>query len=211
MKFGSVKNLSSGGVGFSRGRGAGRTTLEISAGEIAAWAKKNSALMPGIVRRSMGSAAGILRGQLRKVMRSGGGAFGVPLFAPYDGFTVSYRDVFGKRGKMGGVLAESKRIVMYRRGEYQVIGWPDAMERLANSFQEGRGGAAATAWLNSRPVRAALHRRGIDEIPTAYSGRRRDVMATFSRHIDSNLRSWRAGVLNKNIAKELARSKGWAK
>ena len=52
---------------------------------------------PRAVYKGMGRAGAVMRGKLRKVMRSGGGVEGVPKFAALDPVTLKARRAFGSR------------------------------------------------------------------------------------------------------------------
>ena len=126
---------------------------------------------PKTMRAAFGAAAVRARRRLAKVMRQAGGVYGVRGMPPHHEISTYLRP--GQ--KMGGVLADDKRIVMFRRGEdEQVIGWPDALAKWAVRFQE------ADTHPFTDAQRAWMHHRGIKDIPATYSRPDRDVINSFA-------------------------------
>ena len=80
--------------------------------------------------------------------------------------------------KMGGVLADPARIVMFKRGQdEQVIGWPDALAKWAVKFQE------ADTHPFTDAQRYWMEWRGVKDIPTTYSRPDRDVINSFAANL----------------------------
>lgn len=220
--FGSV-NRTDTGYTFSRGRGAAKVSMSIDFSEIERWAKRNQAEMPRLIRKARGSAANVLMKNLYELMQAGGGLYGVPKFRDYDEFTKKWREVKGITGPMGGVLAMKKSIRKWVDGGVQWIGWPEKVKKgggtshsgtlaeLADKFQEGRGGPDSEKWFTDSDYRRNWHRRGMADIPRAYVHNPRDVLSTYQEHVKENLNPWFRGALQKEIARMIAITKGWAK
>lgn len=64
------------------------------------------------------------RNRFAKVVRDGGGAYGVPTLAPHDPFTSALRE---RKGRLFGKFAQGKYIVMYQKDGGWVVGWPDGV------------------------------------------------------------------------------------
>lgn len=126
---------------------------------------------PRTMRAAFGAAATRARKRLVKVMRSAGGCYGVPAMPPHHEISTYLRP--GQ--KMGGVLADPARIVMFKRGQdEQVIGWPDPLAKWASNFQE-----ADTHPLTDGQ-RKWMHKRGVPDVPFTYARPERDVIASFA-------------------------------
>lgn len=129
---------------------------------------------PKTMRAAFGAAAKRARRRLVKVMRRAGGVYGVPAMAPHHEMSTYLRP--GQ--KMGGVLADDRRIVMFRRGQdEQVIGWPDALAKWASNFQE-----ADTHPLTDGQ-RKWMHKRGVPDVPFTYARPERDVIDSFAANL----------------------------
>jgi len=94
---------------------------------LAAYARK----FPSRARRVWYYVARKYRDELREVVTSGGGAHSVPKWAPLSSLTRALR----RRTIPGGVLARADNIVMYRRGQTQIIGWRSSLAPYAEPFQ----------------------------------------------------------------------------
>lgn len=126
---------------------------------------------PRTMRAAFGAAAKRARKRLVKAMRSAGGVYGVPAMAPHNEISTYLRP--GQ--KMGGVLADDRRIVMFRRGpDEQVIGWPDALAKWAARFQE------ANTHALTEGERGYFRWRHVRDIPTMYVRPSRDVINSFA-------------------------------
>lgn len=200
------------GVLFSKGRGKARVELQISFAELERWAKRNAVDAPKLMHRSFGRACSGLKKQLAVVMQQGGGVNGVPRFKSYEDFTAEYKRSLNKEsdGKIGGVLADDRRIVAFRRGGWQYIGWPDRMENLVEAFQEGRGGSYAEEWLNNRRVRHYLHFTAqIRDVPRSYVHNERAVLEPhFHDHVAANLEVWAKNIFYKDLARQMMKARG---
>lgn len=132
---------------------------------------------PRTFRAAHAAAARHARNRLRKVMRQAGGAYGVPSFAPRHQMTTLMRP----GSKPGGKLAEKQAIVMFKRGEGQVVGWVDRVAQWASCYQ-----GAARYEFEARQ-RAALHRRykalNGYHIPTWYDRPARRVIEPFAAQL----------------------------
>lgn len=126
---------------------------------------------PKTMRSAFGAAAVRARRRLAKVMRLAGGCYGVPAMAPHHEVSTYLRP--GQ--KMGGVLADNRRIVMFKRGQdEQVIGWPDPLAKWASNFQE------ADTHPFTDAQRKWMHKRGVRDVPFTYARPERDVIASFA-------------------------------
>lgn len=138
---------------------------------------------PKTMRAAFGAAATRARKRLVKAMRQAGGVYGVPAMAPHHSISTYLRP--GQ--KMGGVLADDRRIVKFKRGpDEQVIGWPDPLAKWAVRFQE------ADTHAMTKGDRSFLHWRGVRDIPGTYSRPERDVINSFAADL---ARDWPGLVL----------------
>ena len=143
---------------------------------------------PKTMRAAFGAAAKRARKRLVKTMRQAGCVYGVPAMAPHSSISTYLRP--GQ--KMGGVLADERRIVMFKRSpDEQVIGWPDPLAKWAVRFQE----ANTHAMTNGE--RRYLHMRGVRDIPGTYSRPERDVINSFAADL---AREW-PGMVNAMFEK----------
>lgn len=143
---------------------------------------------PRTMRAAFGAAATRARRRFQKLMRAGGGVYGVSQLAPHHSISTYLRP--GQQ--MGGVLADPARIVMFKRSpDEQVIGWPDALAKWAVRFQE----ANTHAMTNGE--RRYLHMRGVRDIPGTYSRPERDVINSFAADL---AREW-PGMVNAMFEK----------
>ena len=142
---------------------------------------------PKTMRAAFGAAAKRARRRLVKVMRRAGGVYGVRGMPPHHEISTYLRP--GQ--KMGGVLADDKRIVMFRRGEdEQVIGWPDALAKWGEDEQVIGWPDALAKWAvrfqeaDTHPFTDAqrkwMHYRGVKDVPFTYARPERDVIASFA-------------------------------
>lgn len=199
------------GVRISRGRGAAAVALDISFKDLERWAKRNGVDTGKLFKRSLGRACSGLKKQLAQIMQQGGGVNGVPRFKDYEAFTAEYRRETDRdpSGPIGGVLADKRRIVAFKRNGYQVIGWPDAIARLAVSFQDGKGGAEAQAWLENPRVRRWVHKAGVASVPRQYEHNPRAVIEPyFHEHVKVNLDDWATKIFYKDLARQMQKSGG---
>lgn len=138
---------------------------------------------PKTMRAAFGAAATRARKRFQKLMRAGGGMYGVSPLAPHHSISTYLRP--GQ--KMGGRLADRRRIVMFKRSpDEQVIGWPDAIAKWAVRFQE------ANTHAMTQGERGFLRSRGVRDIPGTYSRPDRDVVNSFAADL---AREWPGLVL----------------
>lgn len=129
---------------------------------------------PKTMRSAFGAAAKHARNRFAKVMRQAGGAYGVPQMAPHHEISKTLRP----KQRMGGVLADNRRIVMYKPSpDTQYIGWPDALAKWASRFQE-----SATSTFTPG-TRRWMHTRGVRVVPQVYQRPERDVVQSFADHL----------------------------
>ena len=205
--------VTGGAVNVRAGRGKSATVaLSISFRELERWAKKNEVDTKRLMNRSIGRAVAGLKKQFSAVMTHSGGVAGVPKFAGFEDFTRSLRAVKGiSNRRMGGVLAEKKRIVAYKKNGWQVIGWPDALASWAVEFQDAVGPTGTDPFADARQ-RAAWHRMGIAEIPRAYVRKPRRIFPEpFGSHAKANLNKWAKEIYYKDLARQMQKSSGGVK
>lgn len=195
-------NVSDLGVTVTRGRGKNKAVLlDVSFKDLEVWAARSGKDAAALWRRSYGRAVSGLKKQFAKIVTSAGGVYGVPKFKNFERFTQQFRAATNRTAPMGGVLADKRRIVAYKRNGWQIIGWPDALDRVAVAFQDGEGGRAAENFLNDPQERAWLHRRGIRDIPRTYTHNpRRIIPEPFGSHVRTNLDNWARNIYYKQLA-----------
>ena len=218
--LGTYRSLESGGAMFTRGGKNSRVVLfEVSAAEIAAFARKAKVEMSKMMHKAAGRAADGCLSQIRKVMEAGGGLYGVPRFAPYNPFTLTLHPDW-KRRTIGGVLAKSESMAKWPEGTRQFVGWKDARRKgdgwrkgsstyasLAEKFQEGRGGSSSEVMFADPEIRAQIHRNlGIKDIPREYTHTPRQVLIHYGERLDANLKQFKEGALKRMIAQHLAKA-----
>jgi len=192
------------GVNFSRGRGAARVSLVISFKELDAWAKRQQVDVPKLMRRSFGRACSGLKKKFGQVIAGAGGVCGVPKFKDFDEFTNELRALGRRNDPMGGILADKKRIVAFKRGGWQIVGWPDGMADVARKFQDGFGGAESEKFFTDPEWRRVWHRAGIREIPRAYVHNPRRVLPEpFGEYVKAHLDEWARGAFYKELARQM--------
>ena len=138
---------------------------------------------PRTMRAAFGAAAKRARRRFQKLMRAGGGMYGVSPLAPHHSISTYLRP--GQ--KMGGRLADRRRIVMFKRSpDEQVIGWPDALAKWAVRFQDASTRAMTKGEIDY------LRGRGLRGVPSTYSRPDRDVVNPFAADL---ARDWPGLVL----------------
>lgn len=198
-------SVTSGSVVSTSGRGRNKTVdFEVDFSELERWAKRMGVDTERVMRRSYGRAVSGLKAKFAKVMRSGGGDAGVPRFRNYEDFTRELRRVRGAVGKMGGVLADKAHIVGFRRGEWQIIGWPDRLAKWAVNFQDGVG-SKPDPFANPK-VRWYYHRLGIRDVPTAYLHNPRRVTGPFGAYVAEHLDRWARDAYHKELARQMKKA-----
>lgn len=195
------------GVLSRTGRGKNAVEVLISFAEIDAWAKRVESLIPELWKRAYGRAASAIRAKLRKVMRVGGGVEGVPKFKDFEEFTKELRALRGTSSQpMGGILAESQNIMMYKKNGAQIIGWPDSMMEWSAKFQEGLADSYAESRFADPDWRRHWHFMGIRDVPRAYVHNERMVISPwFIDYVRKYLDEWARGAYYKAWAKELVK------
>ena len=197
-------SLTATGVDVSRGRGAARVVLSLSFKDLEKWARRQEIDTARLMQRSFGRAASGLKKKFYDVMKSGGGVCGVPKFKDFDAFTAELRRVTGRSSPMGGILADKGNIVAFKRNGYQVIGWPDNLEKVATAFQEGRGGSEAERWFTDPSYRRLFHKDGVRHVPQAYVHNPRMVIPEpFGSYVQQNLEEWARGAFYKELARQM--------
>lgn len=196
---------------ITRGRGAARVSLVVSFAELDRWASRQKVDVPRLMKRSFGRACSGLKKKFQQVIANVGGVEGVPKFKDFEEFTKTLRAVRGRSGvPMGGVLADPKRIVAFKQGGWQVIGWPDALAKWSLKFQDGEGGQYEESFFTDPSKRRDLHRLGLAVVPTAYVHNPRRVLPEpFGSYVKAHLNAWATGAFYKELAKQM--QKGSAK
>lgn len=205
--------LTGSGVDFVSGRGKNMTvTLSMSFKSLEKWAKRSRIDTERVMKRSFGRAASGLKKKFREVVKRAGGVNGVPKFRDFEEFTKELRAAKGiSERPMGGVLAEARSIVAFKRNGWQVIGWPDSLAAWSVKFQDGGDGASARQ-LESPGWRRWVHRKGIRNIPRQYvKNPRRVLPEPFGGFVRKNLDDWAKGAFYKELARQFQKSQGGAK
>ena len=195
-------SLTSTGVDFVSGRGKHKTVeLSMTFADLEKWAKRCRIDTKKIKTETFGWAVKGLKTKLRQVVTKAGGVNGVPKFRDFEEFTKELRAKKGISGRpMGGVLADEKCIVSFKRNGYQVIGWPDNLAAWAVKFQDG-GDRVAQRQLEDSGWRRYVHRMGIRDIPRSYSRNPRRVLPEpFGGFVKANLKAWAKGAFYKRLA-----------
>lgn len=194
--------LTDSGVSFTKGRGRNAVALVFSFKEIDRWAKKMQKDTKELWRLSYGRACAGLKKKFIEVMRKSGGVEGVPKFKDFEDFTKELRAKAGKTATMGGLLADRRNVVAFKRNGAQVIGWPDNLADVACAFQEGRGGPQAEKYFTDTDYRRAWHRSGLKDIPRAYVHNERMVIEPyFVDYVKKNLDEWAKGAYYTGLVK----------
>lgn len=96
-----------------------------------------AAAFPKESYKGLGRAASVFRARMRKIMKSGGGLHGVEKFPAHAPETMALNAFEGKDNVLGGKLAKSSSIQMYRKnkGEF-TIGFISALQGYASAFQD---------------------------------------------------------------------------
>jgi hypothetical protein len=151
---------------------------------------------PREMMQANGRAASVVKRRVRYAMSNGGGYAGVPTFAPLQPLTVALKG----RSDIGGVLADPLKIVMYRLGFTQVVGWPNKMQGIASAFQ------SAEMRPTEKWERKYIHIRAPEfgSVPT-YMRPARPVIEPLSAAVASEYPKWIMGAATKIIGKKLAK------
>lgn len=194
------------GVTLTRGRGANKTVvLDVSFKDLERWARRNAVDTKRLMDRSFGRACSGLKKKFQQVVSGAGGVNGVPKFKDFAAFTQELRAARGISSRpMGGVLADKKIIVAFKKNGWQVIGWPDRLAEWAVKFQDAVGGESQ---LNSKTWRHYVHRLGIKDIPRSYERNpRRVIPDPFGASVRKNLKAWVKGEFFKKLARKMAKT-----
>lgn len=150
---------------------------------------------PRTFRAAHGAAATRAQNRLRKVMKVGGGVYGVPTFAPRHEMTTLLRP----NTKPGGILAEKSVIKKGRLGDGQWIGWVDRLAEWASVYQ------GATRYAFDPWQKSALHRanRALDgyHIPSFYDRPARMVIDPFAAHLSAEFPKMVIEMYEKMVAR----------
>ena len=194
-------NLTDTGVFATAGRGKNKTVvLDVDFKSLENWARRMRIDTKDIFRRSFGRACSALKGRFRKVVANAGGVEGVPKFKDFEAFTRELRAKTGRSTPMGGVLADKRRIVAFKRNGWQIIGWPDSLENWAVRFQD----AVGDPYFNTPQRRRGFHRLGIKDIPRDYAHNpRRIIPEPFGAQVRRHLDEWARGAYYKELARRM--------
>ena len=199
--------LTAAGARVTSGRGASKTVvLDVSFAQLERWARRMKVDAARVWRKAYGSALRSLKSQFQKIVAKAGGVEGLPKFKDFEQFTKELRVAGNFAGKpMGGILADKRRIVSFKRNGWQIIGWPDALAKWAVKFQDGEGDSGYDPFAD--PVRRAnWHALGIRDIPRSYVHNERRVLPEpFGAHVRKNLQTWAQRVYYKQLAQKMAK------
>lgn len=162
---------------------------------------------PRAFRAAHGIAANRAANALRNVMQRGGNEkYRVPTFAARHWLTLAIR---GAKSRAGGVLADRRRIVRFRRGEGQVIGWPDRLASWASTYQD------AVRRPVTRGERRGLYafygrRLGGAKVPDWYEKPARPVVEPFTAYLADAFPGYVRAAFDKKVAALLKRGKAVA-
>jgi len=162
---------------------------------------------PKTFRAALNAASNHARNRLRKILREGGGHYGVPRFAAHHPMTT----LLHPGCRMFGLLANKYNIVRYRKGDGQVIGWVDGGNGTGNlsGWASSMQGAARYEFIEWQ--KSALHRNNPAlkgyKIPSYYDRPSRPVIDPFAAHLQRSFPSMVLGEFNKAVARRLKKGK----
>jgi len=163
--------------------------------------------VPKTFRAAHGIAANRAANVLRNVMQRGGNEkYGVPAFAARQWLTLAIR---GAKSRAGGVLAERRRIVRFRRGAGQVIGWPDRLAAWASCYQDAVRRPAPVGERRGLYVRYG-RRLGGAKVPTWYEKPARPVIDPFTDYLKDAFPGYVRAAFEKKVTALLKRGKAVA-
>ena len=196
-------NLTGSGAIATTGRGRNKAViLDVSFKELEIWAARNKIDEKRLWNRSYGRACKGLRNKLKKLITRSGGVEGVPKFQDFEAFTNTLRAAKGRTKPMGGILNEPHVIVAYKRGNTQIIGWPDRLAEWAVKFQDAVGNND----LQDNSWRHWVHKLGIKDIPREYTHNPRRVLPEpFGSYTRRHLDEWARGAFYKELARQMAK------
>ena len=176
-------------------------SIRIEAPDIAKF-KELASEYPRQMYAAFGRVGSTLRARMRKVMKTGGGIFGVPQFAPHDDLTEALYGYSIKRDPIiGGMLARASSIQMYRSGDTLVIGWLSALEGWTQAFQEYELREMSNAEKHS--FHQILGRRGIRDVPQTYKREARPMLQPFADWHQDEIPRWLQGAIINIMQKKL--------
>lgn len=160
---------------------------------------------PKIANRVWNGVSLMAKNRLASTVAAGGGKYGVPSWADPARMTRALT----WRTKAGGVLGEKNRIVRYRQGNEQIIGWPSALDPFTEQFQqsEQRGfNPLEKSILIKRMYARGVRPETVQEIiAESYNRPARNTVSPFV----INMQTWIAPEFKKRadraLAKELAK------
>ena len=178
--------------------------LQINAnmGQLAEW-NKLAAMFPREARRAQGRAANTVKRKMIAAMKKGGGTKDVPRLAPKHAITIA---LTGDR-PIGGLLAEPNRIVAFRRGETQIVGWPNGLEKAGSRFQSGATRPMEDAerrYLYLRMAKKTGTRPA--KISPIYMRPERPVVMPLGESVAKDYPRWMLSSLTKQVAAALDRA-----
>ena len=162
---------------------------------------------PRTFRAAVNAASNHARNRLRKVLREGGGHYGVPKFAAHHQMTT----LLHPGRQMLGILADKNNIVKYRKGDGQVIGWVDGANGTGNLAGWASSMQGAARYEFKEWQKSALHRnnRALDgyQIPAYYDRPARPVIDPFAAHLQRRFPGMVLGEFNKAVESRLKKGK----
>lgn len=152
-------------------------------------------MFPRETYRGIGRAGATIRSKLRKLMRKGGGSDGVDKFKPH----ALYTQILHPQRKLGGKLAETTAIQMYKQGKAKMtIGFVSGLASWARPFQE----------KESRPFsdgeRKYMHKFGLSAM-SGYVRPARNLIEPFTVNYSHEFMKWAIRNTEKIIEKAAKR------
>lgn len=146
--------------------------LEVMAEDIA-WLREQQVKFPEVVKAHFAGSVMWMKNRFSKALKSGGGCFGVPKFAPRAGVTMR---LHGKR--WGGHIKPKALSKAWRKNGKQIIGIPDNNPATVN-FGRSLQTAETRSW--SRKERRYMYRRVVfDLLRPQYTRPARPIVAEFA-------------------------------
>jgi hypothetical protein len=144
--------------------------------------EKQAKQTPITFRKAISAAVSHAKNSLRKVMNNGGGIggmAGVPVANAWHSITKQIQYM----RKPGGVLAEKRSIVAFKRDGGWIIGWPDAMAGAALQYQ------SAASYKFEKAQLRYFEKWHVKDVPAWYSRTARPIIEPFASYLDG----WFAG------------------
>lgn len=157
--------------------------------------RKLAEFFPRQVYQAVGRAGSTMRGRLRRVMGSSGGAFGVGMLAPHATLTTLLRGDH----IIGGKLANPSAIQMYgKRGTF-IVGFVSALEGYASGLQDAEVRTFTPAEIRAFHMRITREFGGGVSRLTHLSGQyysrpERPIIEPFAAYHQQDFQRWILGA-----------------